>query len=308
MRLKRSARGPRRASSIALVLWSACACAQEIEPRSYSNAPVGVNFLIAGYAYAQGGLSLDPALPIMNAHLGMSTDIFAYARSFDFLGNSAKFDVIAPYAKLSGAADYLGRRLQRDVSGFNDPRFRLSVNFHGAPALSASEFRDYRQQLIVGASVQVSAPWGQYDPQRLVNIGSNRWSVKPELGASWALAPWTLELAVAATFFTHNDQFDAGSVRTQDPLYSTQMHAIYNFRSGTWVSLDFTYFAGGRGAIDGVPQNDFQQNWRVGATLALPIDARNSIKVYASSGVSARTGNNFDLIGTAWQFRWGDGL
>lgn len=189
MRLKRSARGPRRASSIALVLWSACACAQEIEPRSYSNAPVGVNFLIAGYAYAQGGLSLDPALPIMNAHLGMSTDIFAYARSFDFLGNSAKFDVIAPYAKLSGAADYLGRRLQRDVSGFNDPRFRLSVNFHGAPALSASEFRDYRQQLIVGASVQVSAPWGQYDPQRLVNIGSNRWSVKPESGATSRISP-----------------------------------------------------------------------------------------------------------------------
>jgi len=54
--------------------------------------------------------------------------------------------------------------------------------------------------------------------------------------------------------------------------------------------------------------DDQQQNWRLGGTLALPVDVRNSVKLYASSGVSARTGNNYDLIGIAWQYRWGGGL
>ena len=295
-------------TGLALALVSGCPVAQSIEPRSYSNAPVGVNFLIAGYAYAQGGLSFDPALPIANAHLRTSSGVFAYARTLDLWGKSAKFDVIAPYSALSGSAEYVGQPVRRDVTGLNDPSFRVSVNFYGAPALSPSEFRDYEQQLLVGASLQVSAPWGQYDPRRLVNIGTNRWSFKPELGISYGLAPWTLELALAATLFTRNDDFNSGSVRTQDPLYSVQAHAIYTFRSGIWLSLDATYFAGGRSAIDDVAQNDFQQNWRAGATLAVPLDRRNSIKLYLSRGVSARTGNNFDLVGTAWQYRWGGGL
>jgi hypothetical protein len=113
---------------------------------------------------------------------------------------------------------------------------------------------------------------------------------------------------VAVTLYTDNTNFFGGSTRSQDPLYSLQGHVIYSFRSGAWTSFDATYFAGGRSAIDGALKNDLQQNWRLGATLALPIDRRNSVKLYASSGVSARTGNNFDLLGVAWQYRWGGGL
>lgn len=290
------------------MLACACAAAQEIEPRSYSNAPVGVNFLIAGYGYAAGGLSLDPALPITDARLRTSSGLLAYARTLDLWGKSAKFDVIAPYTSLSGSAQYLGQSVQRTVSGPNDPRFRLSVNFYGAPALSMEEFRDYRQTLLAGASLQVSAPWGQYDTNRVLNIGTHRWSFKPEIGASYALTPWSFELALGATFFTRNDEFYSGSVRTQQPLYAVQTHAIYNFASGVWASLDLTYFTGGRSALDGVPSNDLQQNWRAGLTLALPINARHSLKLNASRGVSARTGNNFDLLGLAWQYRWGGGV
>jgi hypothetical protein len=83
---------------------------------------------------------------------------------------------------------------------------------------------------------------------------------------------------------------------------------IYGFRSGKWLSVDGTWFAGGRSSIDGVRRDDFQQNWRIGMTLAIPVDRRNSIKFSASSGVAARTGNNFDAVGLAWQYRWGAGL
>jgi len=282
--------------------------AQDIEPRTYSNAPVGVNFLVAGYAYTNGGLSFDSALPVSDPELSTSNAVVAYARVLAFRGKSAKFDVVAPLSSLSGSADLDGEPLRRDISGLSDPKFRLSVNFFGAPALSLKEFASFQQDLIVGASLQVSAPVGQYDESRLVNLGTNRWSFKPELGVSKALGRWTLEGTAAVTLFTDNDEFFQGRSRSQDPLYSLQGHVIYSFRSGVWGALDGTYFAGGRTTLDDTLNNDLQQNWRVGATLAFPVNVRNSIKLYGSSGVSARTGNNFDLLGIAWQYRWGGGL
>jgi len=282
--------------------------AQDIEPRAYSNAPIGVNFLIAGYGYTRGGLSFDSAVPITDANLHTSNAVFAYATVLDLWGKSGKFDAIVPYTWLSGTAKYQGDPVERTVSGFARPAFRLSINLYGAPALTLKEFTAWQQDLIIGASLQVSPALGQYDSTRIVNIGTNRWSFKPEVGISKALGPWTLEMQAAATFFTDNDDFFNGKTRAQKPLYSLQGHVIYGFQSGIWVSVDGTYFAGGRTTIDGTLNSDLQQNWRVGATLALPVDRANSIKFYASSGVSARTGNNYDLIGVAWQYRFGGGL
>ena len=284
------------------------ASAQDIEPRAYSNAPVGVNFLIAGYAYTRGGLSFDSEFPITNAHLDTSNAVTAYARVLDFWGMSGKFDAIVPYTWLSGTADYMGQTVSRDVRGFANPAFRLSINLYGAPALSLKEFADWEQDLIIGASLRVAAPWSQYDDSKLVNIGTNRWSFKPEVGISKAIGPWTLEGTAAVTFYTDNHDLFGGNTLSQDPIYLLQGHVIYGFRSGVWASLDASYFAGGRTSLNGVLNNDLQQNWRVGATLALPVNRENSIKFYASSGVSARTGNNYDVIGVAWQYRWGGGL
>jgi hypothetical protein len=282
--------------------------AQDIEPRAFSNAPVGVNFLIAGYAYTRGGVSFDSALPVTNPDLATSNAVVAYAHVFDFWGKSGKFDAVVPYTWLSGTAEHLGQPTQRTVDGFGNSLYRLSINLYGAPALTLKEFAAYRQDVIVGVSLQVGAPWSQYDPSRIVNIGTNRWSFKPEAGISKAMGPWTLEFTAAVTFFTDNDDFYGGNKRSQDPLYSVQGHAIYNFDSGIWASVDGTLFTGGRTSINGTRNSDLQQNWRLGGTLAFPIDRLNSVKLYASSGVYARTGNGFDLVGIAWQHRWGGGL
>lgn len=286
----------------------AVAQAQEIEPRAYSNAPLGMNFVIVGYAYTQGAVPFDASLPVKNAQLKTSNAVLAYARVFDVWGQSGKFDAIVPYTGLSGTAEVAGQPFERNVTGFADPRFRLSVNLYGAPALTLREFRDYEQDLIIGASLQVSMPASQYDSSRVVNIGTNRWSFRPEVGISKAVGPWTLEFQAAATLYTDNRDFYGGHTRSQDPIYSLQGHVIYGFRSGVWASLDATTFAGGRTTLNGVRGDDRQQNWRIGGTLAFPVDVRHSIKIYASSGVSARTDNNYDLIGIAWQYRWGGGL
>ena len=267
-----------------------------------------MNFFIAGYAETRGGIAFDTALPVTDPQLETSSLVIGYARALDFWGKSGKFDIIVPYTSLEGSAIYKGDPVTREVEGFGDPLLRVSVNFLGAPALGPAEFKSYHQDLIVGASLQVSAPVGQYDETKLVNLGAHRWFFKSEVGASKAWGPWIVELKGAVTLFTDNDSFFNDKKREQNPLYSAQAHAIYNFGPGIWGSVDATYFAGGRTTIDGVLNNDLQRNWRLGATLALPFDARNSIKFYASSGVSARTGNNFDLLGVAWQYRWGGGL
>ena len=282
--------------------------AQDIEPRAYSNAPVGVNFLSAGYAYPEGAVPVDASLPVKNAQLKTSSGILAYARVLDIGGMSGKFDVIVPYTFLSGTAEVLGHPFERNVDGFADPKFRLSVNLYGAPALTLKEFKDYEQDLIVGASLQVSLPSGQYNDGRVVNIGTNRWFVKPEIGVSKAWGPWTLELSTAATFFGDNDDFFGGKHREQDPIYSLQGHLVYGFPSGIWAALTGSYLTGGRTTLDGVRGNDLQESTRIGATLALPVDRHNSIKLYASSGVTMRTGTDFDIYGIAWQHRWGGGL
>jgi hypothetical protein len=295
-------------AALPLLVLAPAARAQDIEPRAYSNAPIGVNFLVSGYAATRGGLSFDPALPIENPSLRTANAVVGYGRVIELWGQSAKVDVIAPYTWLSGTALYAGQPVERVVNGLADTSIRLNANLVGAPAMGLREFAGYEQDVIVGASLRVIAPTGQYDNARIVNIGGNRWSFKPEVGVSKAIGTWTLELTAAATLFTDNKDFNGGKTRSQANLYSTQLHVIHSRPSGIWGSLDATYFAGGRTTIDGVRSNDLQQNWRVGGTLSFPVDRHNSIKLYASTGVSDRTGNDFDALGIAWQYRWGGGL
>jgi hypothetical protein len=282
--------------------------AQDLEPRLYSNLPVDLNFLIVGYAYSEGDVATDPSAPLTNAEIEVHSPIVAYARSLDIFGMSGKIDVVAPSACLSGTAEVNGEPRERDICGLADPRFRIATNFYGAPALAMQDFLHYEPELILGASLQVSAPLGQYNPDKLVNIGTNRWMVKPELGGSQTWGPFSFELSAAAAIFTDNDAFFGDSEREQAPIYSLQAHLVYGLRSGIWAALDGTLYRGGRTKVDGALKDDLQENQRLGLTLAFPVNRKHSIKLYASTGLYTRTGSDFDLIGIAWQYRWGAGL
>lgn len=281
---------------------------QDLEPRTYANTPVGLNFLILGYGHTEGGVATDPALPIENTQVELHTAVLAYARSFDFYGKSAKFDLILPYGSVEGSVTAVGEFRQRQVDGLIDPRFHISYNFFGAPALSMKEFADYQQDTIIGATLEITAPGGQYDADKLLNLGTNRWSIKPELGISKRLGPLTFELAGGVRFYTDNEQFLGDRLREQDPLYSVQGHLIYNIGYGIWLAADATFYTGGQTRVNGRKNDDNLENSRVGATLALPIDRYHSIKLYYSTGVSVLAGSNFDTTGIAWQYRFGDDL
>jgi hypothetical protein len=293
--------------AIALLPGVTDATAQEAEPRAYSNTPVGLNFLIAGYLYSEGKLAFDPNLSIADAKFHANTGLVAYVRSFDFAGQSAKFDVIVPASSFAAQGVVNGMPRDREMSGLGDPRFRVSVNLLGAPALSAKDFASYKQDLIVGVSLQVSAPLGQYDNSKLLNLGNNRWSFRPELGISKAWGPWTFEIAPSVTIFGDNTDFFGGNVFAQAPIYAVQAHILYTFQSGVWMALDGIYFEGGRTALNGVKSDNEQRNTRAGFTLALPIDRNNSLKLSGSTGITTRTGSEFRAAGIAWQYRWGEG-
>ncbi len=296
------------ALSMFLLAGTGAARAQDLEPRAYVDTPVGMNFLIAGYAYSEGGVSTDASLPIQGAQLTQNNVVLAYARSLNFFGQCGKIDIILPFSQLSGSALVAGQQREREVSGFADSRFRFSVNFYGAPALSMKEYQSYRQNVIIGASIQMSVPASQYDSSKLVNIGTNRWSFKPGLGISKAIRKFRLELSTDATFYTENGDFFGGHTLEQDPIYSVQAHVSYDFGRGVWAAADGTYYFGGRTMINGISQNNMQENSRVGVTFAVPVNKHNSIKLYASTGLSTRTGGNFTLGGIVWQYRWGGGL
>lgn len=284
----------------------ACALGQSMEPRAYANLPVGLNFLLAGYAYSEGDVGFDASVPLQDGRTRVHALPLAYVRSLDVLGRAGSVALLLPLVRLHASATVDGTTgVSRDVSGLADPALRLAVNFHGAPALSPAEFAAYRQDLIVGASLSVTAPLGQYDADRLVNIGSNRWSVKPELGVSQALGRWTAELAAGVTWFTRNDEYFNGNTREQDALYSVQAHVTRQLERGAWVALSATYYEGGRTVINGVARDDRLAGSRLGLTVSLPLDRQNSVKLSAHSGLYARTGSEFVGAGVIWQHLWG---
>lgn len=293
---------------IYLSLFSGCVNAQDLEPRAYANAPVGMNFLLLGYQYSEGALFFDPALPVTDAKSNIDMGLVAYIRSLDITGKSAKAGFVLPYAELQASGNLNGVFKSREDSGLADPLAFFSINLSGAPALGLNEFISYQQDVIVGMTFKLSMPFGDYEQDKLINIGTNRWAFETELGLSKAINHLILEAAASVTCYADNDEFNNDQTRQQESIYAIQGHVIYSFPEGIWASWGATYYTGGRTTIDGVDKNDLQQNWRTGFTLVLPVSRYHSIKLYANSGVSTRTGSDFDAIGIAWQTRWGGGL
>ncbi|MDJ0878094.1 MAG: transporter [Halieaceae bacterium] len=278
--------------------------AQDLEPRAYANLPVGQQFFAAGYAYSEGELNPAPGVPITDAEMEVDTFVAAYLRTLDLWGKAGRVSVVVPRTCFKGDAFLNGEFVQGDRCGAADPIINLIYLFYGAPALSLEEFRRTPQHRVIGAGLRVRAPLGDYNNENLINHSANRWEFRPELGISNRWGRWGADAAVSAALFTKNDRFAGRTELEQDPLYQVQAHVIYFLSRGRWLSINGNYFWGGRTERDGVRQDDRQDNSRVGVTLGWPINPHNSLKFYASRGVSTRIGNDFDTLGFLYQYRW----
>ena len=292
-------------SAILLLGAASPALSQSLDPRSYVNTPVGINFLVGTYNYQTGAVLFDPSVPITNASMSIQGPVAGYVRALDLWGLSGKASGVVGYQCLDGHGDLNGVAAARSVCGFTDPGVQLSVNFLGAPALTLREFPHYKQKWLVGASLRVTAPLGQYDPDKLINIGTHRWSFITQAGASRAAGRLILEFLGGATFYTTNGDFYGGHVLEVAPLYSGQINIIYTFRSGIWGGLGGTLYGGGAATVDSGPPSERQENTRIGGVLVFPIGNHNSLKLTGTIGVSARTGTDFNTVIVSWQYRWG---
>jgi hypothetical protein len=291
---------------LASILCSAPLHAQELEPRAYSPAPEGVNFAIAGYSRSTGSVLFDPSLPVTDTEATINSFAAGYLRTFGLAGRSASLGVVIPYANADLTGNVSGTPSQAHRSGMGDVRLRGAVNLIGGPALSPQEFAARPASTTLGASLSVVAPTGQYEPSRLINIGSNRWAFKPELGLSLPAGNWFFEATAGVWLFTDNAEFNGDSRRSQEPLRTYQAHAGYTFRPGLWLAVDATYYTGGQTSINGADKADIQENSRYGATLSIPLGREWSAKLAWTTGFSTRVGNDFRTSSLLLQYRWFD--
>jgi hypothetical protein len=148
-------------------------------------------------------------------------------------------------------------------------------------------------------------PAGQYYNTKLINLGSNRWAFKPEVGVSVPSGRWDLDAYLGAWFFAANPNFFPGdSNRTQRPLVAVQGHAAYTLRRSLWIAADATWYSGGQTRVDGGELSASVNNSRLGITFSAPVGRRYSVKVAYGSGVVVRTGTNFNTLSVAWQALW----
>lgn len=305
--LPASAAGALAALALAVMALAAPAAAQDMEPRAYSSSPIGLNFIAAGIGNTQGALLFDPTIPIEDAHANLNLGTLGYARTFALAGRQAIMGGGMAYVRgsLDGLLDGSERQIGR--SGLADLRFKVSINLVGPGAMTREQFAQAPRRIIVGTSLTIQAPTGQYERTHLINIGTHRWAFKPEVGLSVPVGRWFLDAYLGAWFFTPNDEFYTGdSTRSQKPLTSVQGHASYIFKSHAWVAFDATWYGGGQSTVDDGEPSARQSNSRIGGTGSIPVTRRQSIKIAASTGASTRTGSDFDTYTMGWQFAWFD--
>ena len=279
---------------------------QFTDPRTYANAPVGVNQLELDYTYATADDSIDTSLAIGGSHLEVNELAVAYIRTFGIMRRLAWVKASVPFAYISGSVGGSGQ--SRSVAGAGDASLQLTSVVLGGSALSVADFEKYEPTTTVGVSLTVSGPSGQYDPNKVVNLGSDRWSFKPEIGISHPFGSdqkWVVDGYFYVYFFTDNTEYHGKEVLRQEPLPGLEAHISYSITRDLWVSLDANYAFRGTTFVDGVDQNDAQKNLNVGTETYWTLSSRHSIAFLFAKSVMHENGPIFTEVALKYFHSWG---
>lgn len=281
--------------------------AQDLDPRSYIRIPVKTTTMVTGFAYSYGGVVTDATLPIKNIKADVQVTSLGVAHSFSFFGLSSQALIALPYSWAQASGEVGNQQQSITRAGFSDMRMRFTVLFLGAPATTLAQLRkNPSRKTILGFSLNFVVPTGQYSSDKLINLGTNRWSIRPELGLSQPISKrWVFDLYTGLWLFTDNNSFYPGKAsRKQDPMGAFQGHLSYNVKPNAWVAFDATYYAGGASTIDGVAKDDRQANMRLGITAVVPTGKFSSLKFAVNKGAIVRLGQNFTTFSIGWQRTW----
>ena len=299
-------------ASASLLCTLAAAHGQDLAPRAYVITPLHANAITLTYSYYTGSLQFDGALPVTGATGQIHIPIVTYYHSLSFFGRSANILASLPYAVGNLQGHVFGAEGHLYRSGLMDSVYRFSVNLKGAPAMPLEEMQKWRQKMLIGASLKVVAPTGQYDSTKLINWGNNRWAFKPEIGYSQRWGHWLLDAYAAAWFYTtnpeffsHNQFFPGLQTQFESPVAAFETHLSYDIKPRFWVSLDANFWRGGETSLSGVPNpKTLQQNSRIGATASIPITKHQSVKISYNDGAYINYGGNFQNVSIGWQYSW----
>jgi hypothetical protein len=283
--------------------------AQDLEPRRWGHLPTGMTVIGVGYGYTDSFVYFSPFWKITDATAEINSFGVSALYTFDMAGKSARISFFLPYLSGRWAGNVDNEYDSVKLHGFSDPRLRMSVNLYGAPALKGTKFTRYRAQhptnTVVGASLAVSIPLGQYDEDELVNLSSNRWTVRPQIGVVHSHGPWSFELTGSLFLFSNNNNFIDNTRLEQKTMYSAQAHVIYDFKPGLWASLSTGYGTGGRVYLEKEKTAFEVNNWLWAASFGFPIGKSQSVKlVWLSGRTQNDVGRDSDNILLSWSIRF----
>ncbi|MGB9436087.1 MAG: transporter [Candidatus Acidiferrum sp.] len=282
--------------------------AQDLAPRAYVITAVHTNAINTTWSFYDGGVNFNGTIPVTNATGTYNISIFSYYHSLNFFGRSANIVAYLPYGVGTFQGDLSEQHRSVYRSGLLDSSFRFSVNLMGGPAMQPKEFATWKQKRLLGLSLRMVAPTGQYSGKKLVNWGSNRWAFKPELGYSERWGHWVLDGYAGVWFYTTNSAFYAGPVtKPQDeaPIGALEGHLSYDVKPRLWLSLDANFWSGGITSLSGIRNLATKQTGsRIGGTVSFPISKHQSIKVSYSNGTYIIFGGNYQNVSVSWQYSW----
>ncbi len=275
---------------------------QDLEPRAYGNIPTGMNVLAVGYGYNKGNVLNDPSLPIKDFKINTQILAVNYIHSFGFANKLARVQVTIPMADMQGRLLLNGEEVTGSRRGFADAKIRFGINLAGSPALDRKNFSKYQQKAIFGVSLVTLVPVGRYYNDKQINIGSNRWAFKPEIGISKRFKRIYAEAYVGTWFYTKNTDYFGGNELKQKPTFSFQAHASYYFNNLMWMGINTNWYEVGEVAINDIYSGPSQKDWRVGGTFSVPITKSQSLRLQYHVGVYANLGLNYDSLTLAYQY------
>jgi len=287
------------------------ALAQDLAPRAYVITPTHSNAVTVTYAFYNGNLDLGN-LPITDATARASIPVVSFVHSMSLFARSANIAVLLPYGVGNFRGSVLGTETNVYRSGLLDSVYRLSVNLKGGPAMTVKQYAGWTQKTIIGASLRIVAPTGQYDATKLINWGNNRWAFKPEIGVSRRWGHWIIDGYAGAWFFTTNPAFFSKnrfnpevSEQKQSPIVAFEGHLSYDVRPRLWASLDGNFWRGGRTSFNGVENPGTElRNSRVGGTVSIPMSRHQSVKFSYNRGAYIKYGGDFQNVSLGWQYSW----
>jgi hypothetical protein len=239
----------------------------------------------------------------------MHTWAVKYIRTFELFQKSARIDFIQGYqeGRWTGLVDGVPRSIKR--SGLSDSVLRFAINLYGAPPLEGKEFAAYRAkanvETVFGTALVVQLPTGDYMNDKLINLGTNRYSFRPQFGVVHSRGKWSMELTGEVYLYTENDDFFNGNRLEQDPYYTFQAHLVYTFRPGIWAATGAGYGYGGESTVSGVEKNDRRENLAWAVSLGYSITRQFGVKVaYLGTRTQESVGQDTDSIAVGFSIFW----